>query len=156
MHSYFKTIKITLLITLALSIHLEPVAAQSRTSVAKVVSFDMGGPIKSRRDEIRKLQRLGHRVEIRGQCFSACTMYLGLPNVCVYPDAVLGFHGPKAMAGTLPTDVFDHWSNVMARNLRKPLQTWFMQRARYVKSGVLRVSGATLINMGYARCETPI
>jgi hypothetical protein len=40
----------------------------------------------------------------------------------------------------------------MARNLRKPLKTWFMTQARHVKQGVLRISGAKLIKMGYARC----
>jgi hypothetical protein len=34
-------------------------------------------------------------VRIKGVCNSACTMALGLPTVCIYPQARLGFHLPR-------------------------------------------------------------
>lgn len=32
-------------------------------------------------------------VRIEGKCLSACTIFTTLPNACVMPNAVLGFHG---------------------------------------------------------------
>lgn len=126
--------------------------AQAAPGGPVVVSFDMGGSLQARQTKIRKMRHQGQRVEIRGRCYSACTMYLGLQNVCVDPDAVLGFHGPRGALGALPQDAFEHWSRIMSRDLRKPLQSWFMMQARYVTRGVLFVSGSKLIEMGYARC----
>lgn len=126
--------------------------AQAELPRTVVVSFDMGGSLQARQTEIRRMRQRGQRVEILGRCYSACTMYLGLPNVCVGPDAVLGFHGPRGAFGTLPQDAFEHWSRIMSRSLRQPLQTWFMMQARYVAQGTLFVSGAKLIEMGYVRC----
>ncbi|MEB8389326.1 hypothetical protein OO012_19085 [Rhodobacteraceae bacterium KMM 6894] len=153
MKTYVRTVHMMLLVAIALLVPARFLTAQPAAVSAMIVSFDMGGSIQSRQTEVRKLRRTGQRVEIIGRCYSACTMYLGLSNVCVAPNAVLGFHGPKGVAGSLASDVFDHWSQVMARNMRKPLQVWFMQHARHVRSGVLKVSGSTLINMGYARCQ---
>ncbi len=127
-------------------------SAEAQQKTAMVISHDMGGSIGARQRKVRKLRQKGQRVEIHGRCYSACTMYLGLRNVCVSPEAILGFHGPKGVAGPLQADVFDHWSRVMAHNLPGPLRQWFMQKARHVKSGTLKIDGATLIRMGYARC----
>lgn len=140
---------------LALAMVPQVSAARSSEATPIIVAYDMGGSLQARQDRLRKMRRNGQPVEIRGQCYSACTMYLGLRNVCVAPDALLGFHGPRGLTGRLATDVFDHWSQVMARDLRPPLHDWFMTRARYVTSGVVKVSGASLINMGYARCDAP-
>ncbi len=37
----------------------------------------------------------GDRIEIRGSCISACTLFLGAKDVCVHPDAMLWFHAAK-------------------------------------------------------------
>lgn len=154
MAAHHKILTATFMMGLALSFLPQPSLAQPKLISALIVSYDMGGSIGLRQKNVRKLRRQKRRVEIRGRCFSACTMYLGLPDVCVTPNAVLGFHGPKGLAGPLVTDVFDHWSRVMARDLRPPLHNWFMQHARYVKSGVLKIKGSDLIDMGYKSCES--
>ncbi len=59
-----------------------------------IVTNDRGGLLGQRSAEIRALRSSGQRVELRGTCLSACTMYLGLANVCVSPSAPFGFHGP--------------------------------------------------------------
>lgn len=53
-----------------------------------VIENDNGG---SAQDYI---DRAGRRepLELRGDCFSACTIYLSNPKACVHPDAILGFH----------------------------------------------------------------
>lgn len=117
------------------------------------IQDDMGGRLHRRQDEIRKLRRSGQAVELRGRCYSACTMYLGLRNVCVSPDATFGFHGPQRLFVRLPRDLFDHWSDVMAQNLRPQLQRWFMTQARFVGADVIILPGSALIQMGYSPCR---
>ncbi len=48
-------------------------------------------------------------MEIRGACYSACTIYLGNPNACFHPNAVLYFHASS----------FDYARNKPVRT-RKP------------------------------------
>lgn len=126
--------------------------ATART-VAKIVLYDPGGALAGRQQEIRVLRRSGQRVELRGICYSSCTMYLGLNNVCVAADATLGFHGPRGLLGGLQRDVFEHWSQVMAAHLREPLRDWFLRHGRHIRHGVLILRGETLIAMGYNRCD---
>src|SRR5215469_14045862 len=56
---------------------------------------DMGGLMTEYASRFASMRASGERVVIDGPCFSACTMLLGmLPRgqVCVTPNAVLGFH----------------------------------------------------------------
>jgi hypothetical protein len=41
-----------------------------------------------------KLNESGELKELRGTCLSACTLYLGVRNLCVGRDIKLGFHAP--------------------------------------------------------------
>ena len=81
-------------------------------------------------------------------------MYLGLANVCVDPAGRFGFHGPAGVGARLPDDAFEYWSQIMARNYREPLRSWFMTKARYSAGGVFELSGADLIGLGYRSCST--
>ncbi|WP_417808808.1 hypothetical protein [Thioclava sp.] len=129
---------------------LGPRMAQAQP--VKVVMNDRGGLLGQRAEEIRVLAQTGQRVELRGQCLSACTLYLKLPNACVAPDAVFGFHGPSWYGHPLPVDRFEAFSNLMARHYREPLRSWFMNTARYRTSSYYQLSGHQLIGMGYSPC----
>lgn len=117
-----------------------------------VVQSDRGGYIGQRNAEIRTLRASGTRVELQGLCLSACTMYLSLPNACVSPSAVFGFHGPSRNGQPLSARDFDHWSQIMASGYREPLRSWYMSQARYTLSGYHQLSGTDLIRMGYPPC----
>jgi hypothetical protein len=129
---------------------LGPRMAQAQP--VKVVMNDRGGLLGQRAEEIRGLVQTGQRVELRGQCLSACTLYLKLPNACVAPNATFGFHGPSWYGRPLPTDQFEAFSNLMARHYREPLRSWFMNTARYRTSSYYQLSGRQLIAMGYSPC----
>lgn len=126
--------------------------AVAQTTNAMIVTSDRGGLLGQRSDAIQLLRASGQRVELRGLCLSACTMYLSLPNVCVAPTAVFGFHGPSRNQKRLPQREFEHWSEVMADNYREPLRSWYMSEARYTITGYHKISGADLIAMGYPSC----
>jgi hypothetical protein len=61
--------------------------------VARTITHDTGGRISKFHRHFNIAIKANVRYRIKGTCLSACTIYLGLPYVCVYPDAVLGFHG---------------------------------------------------------------
>lgn len=126
--------------------------SEAQTNETIVVSHDRGGKLGQRSHQVRYLRATGQRVELRGVCLSACTMYLSLPNVCVSPSARLGFHGPTRNGQRLTGQDFQHWSEVMADNYREPLRSWYLANARYRTSGYLEIRGADLITMGYRRC----
>lgn len=126
--------------------------AMSQTLAALVVQSDRGGLIGQRSQQISALRAVGQRVELRGTCLSACTMYLGLQNVCVSASASFGFHGPKRDRRPLTESEFNHFSKLMANNYREPLRSWFMSEGRYRTSGYFGVSGSELIRIGYQEC----
>lgn len=128
------------------------VQANAQSGNTLVIRVDRGGMLGKRSEEIRYLRSTGRRVELRGTCLSACTMYLSLPDICVSPTATFGFHGPTRNGRALPSQEFDYWSNVMANNYREPLRSWYLSEARFTTSGYIRVRGAELISMGYPSC----
>ena len=120
-----------------------------------VISNDRGGAIAERVALIREYQDTGTRVEIRGDyCLSACTMFLALPETCVAPRTVFGFHGPSSrLYGIALTQTgFDRWSRAMAGYYPEPLRSWFMATARHRIVGFYKLSGQELIKMGIRRC----
>lgn len=127
-----------------------PMAAQS----ALIVRNDLGGSVEKRLTMITALRLEGRRVEIRGNCASACTMYLGLPNACVSRASRLGFHGPQSQfyGISLPPQEFEYWSRVMASNYPDKIARWFMADARETTLGLITISGAQAIKMGAHAC----
>ncbi len=129
-----------------------PVPAQADTLV---VGNDPGGRLDRRVELIRRLRATGTSVRITGAyCNSACTMYLGLPNACVAPTTVFGFHGPSSQiygVGLAPAE-FERWSRVMADHYPSPIRGWFLREARYVIVGMSQVRGSDLIRLGVRSC----
>jgi hypothetical protein len=106
---------------------------------AEIIISDPGGPIAARAALIAVESE---PAEIRGTCASACTMHLA--TGCVWPKAVLIFHGPAA-----PPESFDHWSAAMARHYPPAIADWFMAEGRY---GQWRMTGAEAIRLGARAC----
>lgn len=131
------------------------VGTSAQAAQAYVIKSDRGGYLHDRLIEISNLQKNGTRVEIRGRvCYSTCTMFIGLPNMCVDPNTTFGFHGPSRSGRKLAKQEFDYFSSVMASYYPKPLKEWFMKTARNRISGVHKVKGAELIRLGVASCTT--
>jgi len=117
-----------------------------------VIRSDRGGLIAERDRQIAQLRASGRKVEVTGQCLSACTMYLSLPQVCLAPGAELGFHGPSHYGSTLPAGEFEYWSRVMASHYREPIHSWFMKTARHETTRYHRLTGSQMIAMGFPAC----
>ncbi|WP_176846786.1 hypothetical protein [Roseicitreum antarcticum] len=119
-----------------------------------IVERDNGGLLIDRIRYLGALRQSGQRVEIRGQCISACTLYLGLPQTCVSPDTIMGFHGPQSrLYGiALPPADFEYWSRVMADHYPPALKRWFLAEGRNEIMGVRQIRGSELIRLGAREC----
>lgn len=129
--------------------------AAERFAPPLVVTDDYGGSLPERVQQIEAMRRKGISVAVPyGHCMSACTLYLGLPDTCVGPSAVFGFHGPSAGQSTigLPQAEFEHWTRLMASYYPPPLRRWFLREGRYTTLTYKTVSGAELIRLGVRAC----
>lgn len=130
------------------------VAGTACAAYGKTIHNDLGGLVEKRMAEVERLRESGERVEIRGRCISACTLYLGLENACTTRGAEWGFHGPSANTNGLglPLGEFERLSQSMARHYPEPVREWFMSTARFVSGrDYYAVSGADLIDLGAIR-----
>lgn len=78
------------------------VSAKQETGVV-VIRDDFGGNLleySARRDALKSADR----VEIRGKCHSACTIFYSLPNACLGSGARLGFHSASVSIGPAGDD----------------------------------------------------
>lgn len=135
------------------------VAAQIACSNAASADWfrplDRGGAMS---DYVSRIaSSVGQRHEIRGDCMSACTMWLGHSNACVAPDAVLYFHGAsdalRAMRSSNP------WKSISAEG-NAALMAFYPARVRSVVRPWLQspefktLTGAQLIQLGVRSCDT--
>ena len=134
--------------------------SELRTNAAavQIIGTDYGGVLVNRMRALRALREQGVRVEVRGRhCFSTCTLYIGLPDVCILPDTIFGFHGPSRLGFPLAPDTFDHASRLIAAYYPPPLKRWYLAEGRFRTNGVYRINGAALIRMGVPACpEGPL
>ena len=119
-----------------------------------IVSNDRGGYVHHRIIEIMNMEAQQTPVEIRGSvCYSTCTMYLVLTNICVEQDIVFGFHGPRTQAYELSQDRFDYFSRVMADYYPEPLKLWFIEKGRNRVNGLYKIHAEQIIDMGIPACS---
>ena len=142
------------LTALAVVIGLSTIGFQAQASVpAYVVNNDRGGTIRDRLRQIDTLRSTGQPIEIRGEiCYSTCTMLLGLPQTCISPGTVFGFHGPSRSGRQLRSDEFEHYSQLIAQHYPQTLRDWYMKTGRRRIRGVHRIRGTEIIRMGVRAC----
>ena len=115
--------------------------------------LDRGGSIAAYLMDIHAAA--GRRHEIRGDCMSACTMWLGHRGVCVAPDAVLWFHGAsdgvQAMRQANPWRAIDPQANAALLAMYPPRVRAVV--APWLDSPAWRtLTGVELIALGVPAC----
>ena len=126
------------------------VTADTRTIDAN----DYGGSIAKYVAAVDRHNDNGDRVELTASvCESACTLYLGVSDVCVAPSALFGFHSPQIATrglALLPSERV-RLVNVMANHYPEPLRQWFLSGpAHQIKP--MYLTGKELIAMGFPAC----
>ena len=133
---------------------LEKVRADQRALPALTVKNDRGGSLRDRIYEIQQIRQTGQKVRVTGRiCYSTCTMFLGLPQTCVSPDTVFGFHGPSSYGNALDPDVFERASALIVQHYPEPLRDWYWNTARHSLRGLYRINGQDMIRLGVAACS---
>jgi hypothetical protein len=90
------------LLVLALMLTASTAPARAETIV---IQDDWGGNVlqyQARRKQLAKADL----VRLQGHCNSACTIFISLPNACVGPKAIFGFHGASPKTGIPNIDYF--------------------------------------------------
>jgi len=131
-----------------------PTLAGAQSSASQIiVGNDFGGLIWNRMVRLRDIHTSGQSVRIDGAiCFSTCTMYLGLANVCISSDTVFGFHGPTANDRQLGERDFEYLSTLIASYYPPALRAWYLQTGRYSTNRIYRIRGSELIRLGLPAC----
>jgi hypothetical protein len=100
-----------------------------------VITDDHGGDLTVYIERFEQLKQRRERVVIAGKCYSACTIFLGYPRVCVELNAELGFHSAymRLDHGTFPDD----WATELMRGyypkdvkVKLPVDGLFVIRGR--------------------------
>ena len=92
----------------------------------------------------------GELFRIEGRCQSACTLFLGIRNVCIERSAVLAFHGGNDRSGKISETSTQHMLNAYKPRLRQ-----YLVAGGYAQTQSFHdVSGAELIDrFGYKECR---
>lgn len=113
---------------------------------------DLGGKLERYVEDVERFNREGRLKRIAGVCASACTIYLGVKNVCVDPSAELWFHAASRPRDNLPDPA---GSLRMLAYYPPPIRRWAMS------SGALEqttwsvrhmLTSVELIRMGMRPC----
>lgn len=152
----------TLIISLATAALLPLVAASAPAVVKHVfpenVAIDRayidnspGGDVQAFLDVREDLRSRDTKVFISGDCASACTLFLDLPNACVYANTRLGFHMP-----------FYFWNGVMRAYTYadaesflelypEPIRKWIKSKGG-LKPDIMWLTGDEMLKI-VPRCE---
>lgn len=109
--------------------------------------FDGGGNVFAYYSHTQEANFRPSRTVIAGVCASACTMKLGIRNVCVSPDATLLFHqasnnGIRSELGT----------RLMLSAYPSCIRQWVLRTGALNSSFLTALSGRQAIAMGMPPC----
>jgi hypothetical protein len=114
---------------------------------AVIVTKDTGGYVTDYENQTA-LYRASQREVRLHECRSACTLALGLPNVCVYPDSILKFH--------LAYDPRDHQSNAsVSQQMFDSYPAAVRARLGTLTRDYKVLRGIELTSLGIRDCNAP-
>jgi hypothetical protein len=92
----------------------------------------------------------GELFKIDGRCQSACTLFLGIRNLCIERNAVLAFHAGNDRSGKISVTSTQHMLNAYKPKLRQ-----YLVAGGYTQTQTFHaISGNELIDrFGYKECR---
>jgi hypothetical protein len=143
-----------LFFVLLLAVSMFASAAASPALADIVIRNDPGGLISHHVAEFSRIRDAGDRVVIDGQCYSACTLVLGMiprERLCVTQRARLGFHAAWAYAPDGSTVASPMGNQQLWGAYPPEIRSWISSRGGLTKKlSVLR--GRELTSM-YRACR---
>jgi lipoprotein-anchoring transpeptidase ErfK/SrfK len=88
---------------------------------------DEGGLLGEYVEKYRAMAARGDRLVVDGPCYSACTLALGIVDVCTTPRASFGFHMAQSMTlfGYFPSY---YWSRYMMAHYPPEIRAWIVSK----------------------------
>lgn len=116
-----------------------------------IITQDYGGSVFVYQTKVSSLQG---EIKVKGECISACTMYLNTGNrLCTYKSAIWGFHGATA---DIPF-IKQYADNLLSESYRKFPEIKRKFDTSWVKlqgwDNYYTVSGTDMIDMGVKECQ---
>jgi hypothetical protein len=110
----------------------------------------MGGAFSDYAPIIARYNKSGERFRIEGRCQSSCTLFLGIRNVCVDPDAKLFFHAGRGRRNRISAASTAY----MLKHYNAKLRAYLIEKHAMEKSSFFAISGRDLISkFGYRACR---
>jgi len=111
-----------------------------------------GGRIVDFLPIVRQYNASGELFRIQGVCESACTLFLGIRNICIERDATLMFHGGHDIREDV-TGPDTRASRAMLYRYNEPLRRYLLE-GHYMDSDEYHtLAGSELIGrFGYSEC----
>lgn len=97
MTTHWKTIIAAGIVGAAMAYAIPAQSEPAKEPSVKIIDSDKGGTVSVYVDKVDRAIKNRTYVKIRGNCWSACTLYLRLIEhdlLCVYPSASFHFHKP--------------------------------------------------------------
>ena len=88
---------------------------------------DEGGLLGEYVEKYQAMAARGDRLVVDGPCYSACTLALGIVDVCATPRASFGFHMAQSMTlfGYFPSY---YWSRYMMAHYPPEIRAWIVSK----------------------------
>lgn len=116
------------------------------------LNVDPGGGLIDRMQVYELLEKAEVDVPISGICMSACTMYLGLPKVCVEPKTILGFHSASYTKNGQP--VLSEFGNTILMEYYPPnIRTWVLEKKALESLEMTLMTAEEAWAIGVKKCE---
>ena len=95
--------------------------------VSEAGENDFGGLLGKYVAKYRAMAARGDTLVVDGACYSACTLALGIVDVCTTPRASLGFHMAQSttLFGRFPSD---YWSRYMMAHYPPEIRAWIVSK----------------------------
>jgi hypothetical protein len=121
-----------------------------------VIKFGNGGRIEEHRQQFVSYQRHRTQVEIRGPCYSACTLvlaYVGRDYLCIAPGAFMAFHAVRSMerGAVMVAATQEYYASLPLK-----IQKWIRDNGGYENlplNGYWTMYDHELWAMGYPKCN---
>ena len=118
-------------------------------AVGSSLPYSRGGLVTLFEPIVQQYNQSGEQFRIEGRCQSACTMFLGIRNVCVVRSAVLAFHAAHDRHGNIrPTN-----TAIMMNTYNAKLRAYLVAHHSLETVTFTTISGRDIISrFGYREC----
>lgn len=135
---------------------ITPPPTSERAPDTVVIKYGQGGRVDEHQARYAYYKRTGTKVEVRGPCYSACTLlltYVEPENLCIAAGAFMAFHAVRGLdrGAYMENETFQYYLN-----LPRPIRLWINANGSWQAlplDGYWTMYDRELWAMGYPKCR---